>query len=328
MTDLKPLLPPPLRRQLGRSRRYTTADLPRRLEQWHAPRANRWERLRVVAGNLELEWLAPGGIATEQLHNGDERWIGPGMRCRMASMDADAGFELEIHADDATPVSTPQALRSAWLDEVAWARSDDVDAFRKLLTELATGEQRLVRGRFHLTVEVLEAILKDLGWMMFWHPLEQGDSGFTAFVARAAQPIGLSEYLGRDHAVIEAALAGALRGDAEPVRWLKTTLARHLVIEEELLFPAYLHAGGRTGWVDGLRNEHERLRRGVTALSDAASRRRFLLLLDGHDEKEEQIVYPDIVVRLGAESDVATHAAMLCPAIAESLEFNPDPSVP
>ncbi len=165
----------------------------------------------------------------------------------------------------------------------------------------------------------------------FWHPLEQGDTDFTAFVARAAQPIGLSEYLGRDHAVIEAALSGALRGDAEHARWLVATLARHLVIEEELLFPAYLGAGGRTGWVDGLRNEHEHLRRGLHALAETSARRRFLLLLDGHDEKEEQIVYPDIVARLGGETDALTHAALLCPAMlfpALTQNVNPDPSVP
>ncbi len=132
MTDSKPLLPPPVRRQLGRSRRYTIADLPRRLEQWHAPRANRWERLQIVAGNMEVEWLAPEGIATEQLRQGDDRWIGPGMRWRIRAMDADTGFELEIHADDATPVSTPQALRSAWLDDVAHVHTDDAAAFREL----------------------------------------------------------------------------------------------------------------------------------------------------------------------------------------------------
>ena len=45
-------------------------------------------------------------------------------------------------------------------------------------------------------------------------------------------------------------------------------------------------------------------------LDDAVARRRFLLLLDGHDEKEEQIVYPDILARLGRDADRLAMEAM------------------
>jgi hypothetical protein len=211
----------------------------------------------------------------------------------------------------ATTVSTPQAMRTAWLDEVESERLDDGVAFTRVLTALAPGQRRLVRGRFDVCVALHAAADQRT---LFWHPLAIGDGEFTAFIARAGQPIGLPEYLGRDHAVIEATLAGALRGSAEHAGWLRTSLARHLAIEEELLFPADLRAHGNAGWVRGLRNEHEYLRQGLNALdalTEPAARRRFLLLLDGHDEKEEQIVYPDMLVRLAADADPLTRAAML-----------------
>ena len=143
-----------------------------------------------------------------------------------------------------------------------------------------------------------------------WHPLATEYRSHAALVVRSAQAVGLADYLGRDHAVIEATLAGALRGDAERGRWLRNLLARHLVIEEDVLFPAWLQAGGNPGWARGLRNEHAHLRRDLDHLDDAVARRRFLLLLDGHDEKEEQIVYPDILARLGRDADRLAMEAM------------------
>ena len=41
------------------------------------------------------------------------------------------------------------------------------------------------------------------------------------------------------------------------------------------------------------------LKRQLQALHDADHVRRFVMLLEAHDEKEEQIVYPDIAARLG-----------------------------
>ena len=138
-----------------------------------------------------------------------------------------------------------------------------------------------------------------------------GAGGFTAFVARAAQAFDLAQYLGRDHAVIEAALAGMLRGDTEYTRWLHAALDRHLHIEEDLLFPAYMEAGGRAAWVRGLKNEHTYLRQYRTSLAEPDSRRKFLRLLDGHDEKEERIVYPDMLAHLGSRADDLTTSAIL-----------------
>lgn len=297
---MNPVLEPsPQRRQLGRSRSYTCDDVPPRLLNWHAPRANRWERLCVESGELAVEWLDADGVRTEVLANGMTRWVAPGTRWRINRIEAHARFALEVHADDATAAAAPLPLRAALLDEAHCVTIDTAAELAQLLDELSAGARALVRASFDFSAAMREAIARSTG-RLCWHPLAADGGGLTALVARAGQPIDLLEYLGRDHAVIESALAGALRGDAERMQWLRNSLARHLVIEEEMLFPAYLAAAGNPGWVRGLCNEHQHLKRHLDHLDDPASQRRFLLLLDGHDEKEEQIVYPDIVLHLGS----------------------------
>lgn len=229
-------------RQLGRPRTYTCADLPRRLTHWHAPRANRWEQLCVTTGQLCTQWLDTSGATPLWLQAGSSRWIAPGTCWYVAHMNPDTRFELQIYADDATPVSAPQPLRTTLLDAAVRTRVDDVAAFTHLATDLAIGDARLLQGCFDCN-EVLNAILTDSGQCLLWHPLCASSENFTAFLALSAQPVGLLDYLGHDHAVIEAALAGALRGDAEYTDWLHAVLARHLAIEEQLLFPAYIEAG-------------------------------------------------------------------------------------
>ncbi len=309
------------RRQLGRSRTYTGADLPERLRRWHAPRANRWVRILVDAGTLDVEWLGADGMTAERLAHGSSRWIEPGLRWRIAHSAPSTRFQLEVHADESSPAAAPQPLRAALLDEAPCARVDDTAAFARMLANLETGTRCLVHGGFDCS-ESMRAAIVDSAGRLCWHPLQDADGERVALISRSAQPIGLLEYLGRDHAVIEAALAGALRGSIERMRWLHNVLARHLSIEEDALFPAYLAAGGNEGWVRGLRNEHDRLRHDINHLDDPVAQRRFLLLLDGHDEKEEQIVYPDIVMRLGARLDDLCRQIMGTGAIEASCTFH------
>lgn len=297
------------RRQLGRSRNYTASTLPPRLRHWHAPRANRWEHLCIASGPLDVQWLGAEGIRAETLSSGDARWIAPGMRWRVTSMHDQARFQLEIHADDATAASAPQAVRAALLEDAEAIALADEAELDQALGNLAAGERCVLRARFDIAPQVQDAIANST-MHLCWHPLDRGEARSSALLARSAQAIGLLEYLGRDHAVIEAALAGALRGDVERELWLRNALARHLVIEEDILFPAYLEAGGNPGWVRGLCNEHKHLRRDLDRLSDPVSQRRFLLLLDGHDEKEEQTVYPDILKRLGPDAEALTQRIM------------------
>lgn len=253
----------------------------------------------MTTGSLEVQWLGPHGATVEALIAGDDRWIAPGTRWQVLRMGPEACFQLEIHADDATPVASPQVARIDWFDAVEQMQVVDDAAFTYLLADLAPGAQRLLRCRFDPADDLLRASLAEAGQSLFWHPLHRGPRRLTVFVARADHPVGLLDYLGRDHALIEAMLAGALSGNVEQARWLRASLMRHLAIEEELLFPAYLQAQGNAGWVRGLCREHEHLRRALENVREPAARRRFLLLLDGHDEKEEQVVYPDILARLG-----------------------------
>jgi len=305
-----PRQPSATRRRLGRSRPYTRADIPRRLLEWHAPRANRWEHLGVEAGALDVEWLEAGGVRTERLAQGHWRWIAPGTRWRIAGIDALTRFVLEIHADESTVASAPQPLRAALLEEAPRLVLADQADLATCLADLAAGQRCLLMAGFDLEAALRPALLAGAKTLC-WHPLEAGPGGAVALLWRASRPVACAEYLARDHALIEAALAGALRGDRQCGRWLRNALARHLYIEEERLFPAWLQAGGNAGWVRGLRNEHRHLRTDLERLDDPVARRRFLLLLDGHDEKEEQIVYPDIIVRLRGTLDELTWQVML-----------------
>lgn len=305
-------------RQLGRSCQYTRTDLPRRLYNWHAPRANRWECLCVIAGRLGVEWLNASGVTTQNLDGKDTRWIAPGTRWRVSHIDAHTRFQLEIYADDTSPASAPQVVRTTWLNTTDCVQLDDEAALAQLLAGLDPGSHCLAQTRFN-PGPILHQVMAGSSGTLCWHPLNASHEHHTALIVRSTRPVGLLEYLGRDHAVIEAVLAGALYGNVEHELWLRNVLARHLVIEEDLLFPAYLDAGGNPGWVRGLHNEHGRLRRYLGQLADAALQRKFLLLLDGHDEKEEQIVYPDLLLRLGHNAEILAWKAM-------SLEIPPTPA--
>lgn len=299
-------------RQLGDARSYTAADVSERLSHWHAPRVNRWERMRVTAGTLIIEYLRASGISRVRLVAGEQRWFAPGTRWRVADMQGDDRFDLELHADSKGQAEAPQTLRSELLDQAPRVAVPDPGALQRLTGNLPAGAACIVEARFDLRLS--SGCLRD-DRSLFWHPLQSGPKSFTAFMARSEQAFDLAIYLGRDHAIIEATLGGALAGDAEKSRWLQATLERHLHIEEELIFPAWLEAGGPAAWVRGLKSEHRYLRQYLAELGEPVSRRKFLRLLDGHDEKEERVVYPDILARLGAGADaLCVQAAAYPPA--------------
>ncbi len=297
-------------RLLGRSRAYTLATLPERLRQWHAPRINRWEKLWVTGGSLAIEYLGASGATGVELGPRENRWFAPGTRWRVLRMATDSRFELEIYADVKGQAEAPQPLRSSLLVEALTVTAADARELAALLHSLPAGERRIVHARFDLGTWSGAATGVHT---LFWHPLAAASGRFTVLVARSNEPFDLSAYLGRDHAVIEAALGGALAGDADDDGWLRATLERHLQIEEGLLFPAYLAAGGRDAWVQGLKLEHGWLRQYLGELDQPISRRRFLRLLDGHDEKEERVIYPDILAHVGARADALLDAAIAWP---------------
>lgn len=297
-------------RRLGRSRPYTLANLPERLRQWHAPRINRWERLWVTGGTLAIEYLRASGTTNVELAVQDNRWFAPGTRWRVVRMGPDSAFELEIHADSKGKAEAPQHLRSDLLEEAIAVAVADAGALAALLDALPVGERRIVHAGFAPGAWSGPATGAH---MLFWHPLAAAPGAFAVLVARSDRPFDLPAYLGRDHAVIEAALGGALAGDVTADGWLRATLERHLRIEEELVFPAYLAAGGREAWVTGLLKEHTYLRQYLGELDQPLSRRRFLRLLDGHDEKEERVIYPDVLAHVGARAEELLDAAIAFP---------------
>ncbi|HEX7326109.1 MAG TPA: hemerythrin domain-containing protein [Rhodanobacteraceae bacterium] len=275
--------------------------MPTRFRGWHAPRANRWERIAAVAGCVAVEWLTLGAITTTRLARGDQRWVAPGTRWRVAALDADACFDFATYADETRAADAAQPARVALLQSLPTLRLGPGTEPSTALAALEPGKPLLLRADTASGARLANAMRAGAG-AYAWHPLAQDADGGAALVARSNRPDKLADYMGRDHAVIEAALAGTLAGDAECARWLPRVLARHLAIEEQALFPAYLAAGGRGEWIDGLLREHRDLREHLPRLADPTSRRRFLLMLDGHDEKEEQLIYPDIMARAGGQS--------------------------
>lgn len=297
-------------RLLGRSLPYTLDNLPERLRQWHAPRINRWERLWVTGGTLTIQYLGASGASNAELVLGENRWFAPGTRWRVLHIAPDSTFELETHADSKGQAEAPQPLRSTLLEDARTVTVADAPALGALLRALPTGGRCIVDAHFDLSTWADTTLATHT---LFWHPLAATTDCFTVLVARSDQPFDLPAYLGRDHAVIEATLGGALAGDARYSRWLRSTLERHLRIEEALIFPAYLAAGGRKGWIDGLKSEHGYLRQYLGELDQPTSRRRLLRLLDAHDEKEEQVIYPDIQAHVGAQVDALLDAAIALP---------------
>lgn len=297
----EPPAPPARTRRLGRALQVTRANLPVRFCGWHAPRANRWERIVVVAGCVAVEWLTLGAITTTRLARGDQRWIAPGTRWRVATLDADACFDFATYADETLAADAAQPARVALLQSLPTLRLGPGAELSTALATLEAGQPWLVRADAATGARLANALREEAG-AYAWHPLAQDANGSAALVVRSNHPDKLADYMGRDHAVIEAALAGTLAGDDECARWLPRVLARHLAIEEQALFPAYLAAGGRDEWIAGLLREHRDLREHLPRLADPTSRRRFLLMLDGHDEKEEQLIYPDITARTGGRS--------------------------
>lgn len=295
--------------RLGRSRVYARPDVPGRLFRWHAPRSGRWERLRVLAGTLELEWREGSAIHGESLDAAVCRWFEPGTFWRVTGMGADTRFELEVYAAvrSGRPLFSP--VRIALLERAHRVFVGEPAELDALVAGMQAGASCVVNGTFDVHAARATIEMRGRG-AISWHPLVVEADQFAAFALRDGNTIDLDGYLRRDHALIESALAGALAGDAGYARWFRNLLERHISIEEDLLFPSYLEAGGRAAWVGSLATEHVRLRRHLDAFNQEADRQALLHLLDSHDEKEERIVYPDILRRIGPDGVLLVRRAM------------------
>ncbi len=101
-----------------------------------------------------------------------------------------------------------------------------------------------------------------------------------------------------------AAQAGDLETEKERWRTFQGEMLRHLRMEEEVMFPAFERASGMTdgGPTFVMRAEHEQMRGVIEQMSAAADGDDYdelvdlgdtlLMLIQQHNQKEEQMLYP------------------------------------
>jgi hemerythrin-like domain-containing protein len=137
-----------------------------------------------------------------------------------------------------------------------------------------------------------------------------------------------TNFMGGDHhqcdqyfAEAEAAVeSGAWQHAATAHRQFIEAMQRHFAMEEELLFPAFEQASGNpSGPTTVMRHEHEQMRSLFGEMDEAVAQQdadaylgtseTLLILMQQHNAKEEQILYP-MSERLLAEQQEALLADM------------------
>jgi iron-sulfur cluster repair protein YtfE (RIC family) len=130
------------------------------------------------------------------------------------------------------------------------------------------------------------------------------------------------EFLGSDHHACDNVFASAeeavARKDWDSARSLfdrfQAAMARHLAMEEDVLFPAFeSRTGMSTGPTEVMRMEHAQMRDLLQAMANAiaaGNQNRYLglsetlnMLMQQHNLKEENMLYPMSDRVLGADSD-------------------------
>lgn len=135
------------------------------------------------------------------------------------------------------------------------------------------------------------------------------------------------EFLGSDHHACDNVFASAeeavARKDWDSARSLfdrfQAAMARHLAMEEDVLFPAFeSRTGMSTGPTQVMRMEHAQMRDLLQAMANAiaaGNQKRYLglsetlnMLMQQHNLKEENMLYPMSDQVLGADSEAVIHA--------------------
>lgn len=180
---------------------------------------------------------------------------------------------------------------------------------------LAPGE-RLVLVSGDAGSELLRCLQAERHGLFEWSVLETGPAIWRMEVARRAGPgaelRGVSEALSWDHdrldaletAAFEKRASGDLQLASRLYAEFSAGLKRHIGFEEQLLFPAFEEKTGMpstAGPTAVMRAEHREieglLARIEAEIADAAAdveslRRSLHAVLEGHNLKEEQILYP------------------------------------
>jgi hemerythrin-like domain-containing protein len=133
--------------------------------------------------------------------------------------------------------------------------------------------------------------------------------------------LGLKEFFTLDHrrcdemwAEVEAAAqAGDVEAEKENWRTFQDAMLRHLRMEEEVMFPAFEQASGMTdsGPTFVMRSEHEQMRGLIEQMRAAVDGDDYdelvdlgdtlLMLIQQHNQKEEQMLYPMAELALAAD---------------------------
>ena len=135
------------------------------------------------------------------------------------------------------------------------------------------------------------------------------------------------EFLGSDHRACDDVFASAevavAQNDWDNARSLferfQTAMAHHLAMEEKILFPAFeSRTHNSTGPTQVMRMEHEHMRELMQAMATAVAETnqdRYLglsetlnMLIQQHNLKEENMLYPMSDQVLGGEQDNLIHA--------------------
>jgi uncharacterized protein (DUF2249 family) len=99
-------------------------------------------------------------------------------------------------------------------------------------------------------------------------------------------------HLSRDHRRLDALLEQLRAGDADAAVPLSTGLRHHLRAEEDVLFPAFLAAGGPYAPIQVMHAEHAEIDGLLDRLPDPHAIQSLASLLTRHNAKEEGFLYP------------------------------------
>lgn len=139
----------------------------------------------------------------------------------------------------------------------------------------------------------------------------------------------ISEYFEQDHERLDSlfrAYQALKRSDfpkaKEAFKQFKYGLQRHIVWEEELLFPVWEQKTGMTegGPTQVMRMEHRQIGRWLEAIHEKVhaqnpesdeEEEQLIAVLEAHNMKEERILYPSIDAALDEEERASIYKAML-----------------
>lgn len=113
----------------------------------------------------------------------------------------------------------------------------------------------------------------------------------------------------------ERVAAGDFDGGSHAFAAFTSTFERHLKLEEDILFPALEEkTGGPIGPTQMMRMEHQQMRQALTIMEQALTARNgsgylgqsetLLIIMQQHNMKEENILYPMMDRALAAEAAV------------------------